>query len=74
MQSVNNKSLIEELDKLLERLRIPSEVFSSQIFMFMKWQFTLRILNLLFLNYFFVPIDSIPYMWEFLGFGLLFSF
>lgn len=26
MQSVNNKSLIEELDKLLERLRIPSEV------------------------------------------------
>ncbi|KAG8389979.1 hypothetical protein BUALT_Bualt01G0035700 [Buddleja alternifolia] len=25
MQSVNNKSLIEELDKLLERLRIPSE-------------------------------------------------
>lgn len=27
MQSVNNKSLIEELDKLLERLRVPSEVF-----------------------------------------------
>lgn len=26
MQSVNNKSLIEELDKLLERLRVPSEV------------------------------------------------
>lgn len=26
MQSVNNKALIEELDKLLERLRIPSEV------------------------------------------------
>lgn len=26
MHSVNNKSLIEELDKLLERLRIPSEV------------------------------------------------
>lgn len=26
MQSVNNKTLIEELDKLLERLRIPSEV------------------------------------------------
>ncbi|XP_061365399.1 exocyst complex component SEC3A isoform X2 [Gastrolobium bilobum] len=25
MQSVNNKSLIEELDKLLERLRVPSE-------------------------------------------------
>ncbi|GFQ04211.1 exocyst complex component sec3a [Phtheirospermum japonicum] len=25
MQSVNNKSLIEELDKLLERMRIPSE-------------------------------------------------
>lgn len=28
MQSVNNKSLIEELDKLLERLRIPSEVIT----------------------------------------------
>ncbi|EYU45091.1 hypothetical protein ABFS82_03G053100 [Erythranthe guttata] len=28
MQSVNNKSLIEELDKLLERLRIPSEYAS----------------------------------------------
>lgn len=27
MQSVNNKALIEELDRLLERLRIPSEVF-----------------------------------------------
>lgn len=27
MQSVNNKSLIEELDKLLERLRVPSEVY-----------------------------------------------
>jgi hypothetical protein len=26
MQSVNNKSLIEELDKLLEQLNIPSEV------------------------------------------------
>jgi hypothetical protein len=30
MQSVNNVSLIEELDKLLERLQVPSEVcFSS---------------------------------------------
>jgi hypothetical protein len=28
MQSVNNKSLIEELDKLLERLRVPSEVYA----------------------------------------------
>ena len=28
MQSVNNKALIEELDKLLERLRVPSEVLS----------------------------------------------
>ncbi|CAA0841770.1 Exocyst complex component SEC3A [Striga hermonthica] len=28
MQSVNNKSLIEELEKLLERLRIPSEYVS----------------------------------------------
>lgn len=27
-QSVNNKALIEELDKLLERLRVPSEVLS----------------------------------------------
>lgn len=27
MQSVNNKSLVEELDKLLEKLRMPSEVF-----------------------------------------------
>jgi exocyst complex component 1 len=26
MQSVNNKGLMEELDKLLERLRIPQEV------------------------------------------------
>jgi hypothetical protein len=26
MQSVNNKALMEELDKLLERLRIPQEV------------------------------------------------
>lgn len=26
MQSVNNKALIEELDKLLERLHVPSEV------------------------------------------------
>lgn len=26
MQSVNNKSLIDELDKLLEKLRIPPEV------------------------------------------------
>lgn len=32
MQSVNNKALIEELDKLLERLRIPSEVF-----LFLSW-------------------------------------
>lgn len=33
MQSVNNKSLIEELDKLLERLCIPSEVpFITLIF------------------------------------------
>lgn len=31
MQSVNNKSLIEELDKLLERLRIPSEVLPIDI-------------------------------------------
>lgn len=31
MQSVNNKSLIEELDKLLERLRIPPEVFSHSL-------------------------------------------
>ncbi|KAL3505243.1 hypothetical protein ACH5RR_035084 [Cinchona calisaya] len=29
MHSVNNKSLIEELDKLLERLRIPSEYAAS---------------------------------------------
>ncbi|XP_016439823.2 exocyst complex component SEC3A isoform X2 [Nicotiana tabacum] len=29
MQSVNNKALIEELDKLLERLRIPSEYAAS---------------------------------------------
>ncbi|CAI9753444.1 unnamed protein product [Fraxinus pennsylvanica] len=29
MQSVNNKSLIEELDKLLERLCIPSEYATS---------------------------------------------
>ncbi|ERN17644.1 hypothetical protein AMTR_s00059p00178020 [Amborella trichopoda] len=29
MQSVNNKALIEELDKLLERLRVPSEFASS---------------------------------------------
>ncbi|KAG4934426.1 hypothetical protein AAZX31_17G233800 [Glycine max] len=29
MQSVNNKSLIEELDKLLERLRVPSEYATS---------------------------------------------
>ncbi|XP_058192880.1 exocyst complex component SEC3A [Rhododendron vialii] len=29
MQSVNNKSLIEELDKLLERLRVPSEFAAS---------------------------------------------
>lgn len=28
MHSVNNKSLVDELDKLLERLYIPSEVFS----------------------------------------------
>lgn len=28
MQSVNNKALIEELNKLLERLRIPPEVCS----------------------------------------------
>jgi hypothetical protein len=28
MQPVNNKALIEELDKLLERLRVPSEVLS----------------------------------------------
>uniref|UniRef100_A0A2P2MS98 Exocyst complex component SEC3A n=1 Tax=Rhizophora mucronata TaxID=61149 RepID=A0A2P2MS98_RHIMU len=27
MQSVNNRALIEELDKLLERLRVPSEVW-----------------------------------------------
>lgn len=26
MQSVNNKALIEELDKVIERLRVPSEV------------------------------------------------
>ena len=33
MQSVNNKALIEELDKLLERLRVPSEVLcQSQSF------------------------------------------
>lgn len=32
MQSVNNKALIEELDKLLERLRIPSEVSLPYIF------------------------------------------
>lgn len=36
MQSVNNKSLIEELDKLLERLRIPTEVLSHSILMFLK--------------------------------------
>ncbi|KAG2663861.1 hypothetical protein I3760_16G052400 [Carya illinoinensis] len=29
MQSVNNKGLIEELDKLLERLRVPSEYAAS---------------------------------------------
>ncbi|XP_019443164.1 PREDICTED: exocyst complex component SEC3A isoform X4 [Lupinus angustifolius] len=29
MQSVNNKSLIEELDKLVERLRVPSEFAAS---------------------------------------------
>ncbi|XP_077233196.1 exocyst complex component SEC3A-like [Tasmannia lanceolata] len=29
MQSVNNKTLIEELDKLLERLRVPSEFAAS---------------------------------------------
>ncbi|KAF5739414.1 Exocyst complex component sec3A isoform 1 [Tripterygium wilfordii] len=29
MQSVNNKALIEELDKLLERLRVPSEYAAS---------------------------------------------
>lgn len=28
MQSVNNKALIEELDKLLERLHVPPEVLS----------------------------------------------
>lgn len=28
MQSVNNKALIEELDKLVERLRVPSEVYN----------------------------------------------
>lgn len=27
MQSVNNKALIEELDKLVGRLRVPSEVY-----------------------------------------------
>jgi hypothetical protein len=27
MQSVNNKGLVEELEKLLERLRIPQEVW-----------------------------------------------
>lgn len=31
MQSVNNELLIEELDKLLERLRVPSEVCFSSI-------------------------------------------
>lgn len=43
MQSVNNKALIEELDRLLERLRVPSEVFavacyeiSEKISMFVK--------------------------------------
>lgn len=32
MQSVNNKALIEELDKLLERLRVPSEVFYLSLY------------------------------------------
>lgn len=30
MQSVNNKGLVEELEKLLERLRIPQEVWFRQ--------------------------------------------
>ena len=30
MQSVNNKALMEELDKLLERLRIPQEVWCRE--------------------------------------------
>lgn len=32
MQSVNNKALIEELEKLLERLRVPSEVCYPSFF------------------------------------------
>lgn len=35
MQSVNNKALIEELDKLLERLRIPSEVRGMFAFVYL---------------------------------------
>lgn len=31
MQSVNNKALIEELDKLLERLHVPNEVCPSYL-------------------------------------------
>ena len=32
MQSVNNKALIEELDKVIERLRVPSEVCFTLFF------------------------------------------
>jgi len=31
MQNVNNKSLIEELDKLLEQLSIPAEVWLTVV-------------------------------------------
>lgn len=31
MQSVNNKALIEELDKLVQRLRVPSEVYNLSV-------------------------------------------
>lgn len=51
MQSVNNKSLIEELDKLLERLRIPTEVLSHIIFMFLKSALCFKILSVLFSSY-----------------------
>lgn len=32
MQSVNNKGLVEELEKLLDRLRIPQEVWCRENF------------------------------------------
>ncbi|KAG6408696.1 hypothetical protein SASPL_131715 [Salvia splendens] len=43
MQSVNNKSLIEELDKLLEKLRIPSEVLPHSFFQFVNVPFAIEL-------------------------------